>query len=140
MSIMVGKNIKMRQPSPGCRKYVRIYSRKPRTMFPSSSSSSKKGGRPLHLGAPDQSSSRSDTLPELSDVPCYTCRRRHVKCDRILPHWYVPQIRVTLFTKQSYSAKCAKKGVSCLGYRRYSFQILIASGIASRRIRVILLL
>jgi hypothetical protein len=28
------------------------------------------------------------SAPELSNVPCYTCRRRHVKCDRILPHWY----------------------------------------------------
>lgn len=28
-------------------------------------------------------------LSDMSDVPCYTCRRRHVKCDRLLPHWYV---------------------------------------------------
>ena len=37
-----------------------------------------------------------------SPVPCYTCRRRHVKCDGIRPT----------------CAKCAKKGVACLGYRK----------------------
>ncbi|KAF2016362.1 hypothetical protein BU24DRAFT_409470 [Aaosphaeria arxii CBS 175.79] len=52
-------------------------------------------------------------MPELSQEPCYTCRRRHVKCDRILPS----------------CAKCAKKGVQCLGYQK---PLRWADGVAVR--------
>ena len=54
-----------------------------------------------------------ENLSELSDVPCYTCRRRHVKCDRQLPT----------------CAKCVKKGVPCLGYQK---PLRWAEGVAVR--------
>lgn len=91
----VRRDIKLlRQPSPGPghRRYVRIYSKKARSMLsPSSSTSySRKGNRPSRPNTPSKSPRQG--FPELSDVPCYTCRRRHVKCDRILPHWYGQQV------------------------------------------------
>ncbi|KAK7182906.1 hypothetical protein PSPO01_11005 [Paraphaeosphaeria sporulosa] len=46
-------------------------------MLPSSSRVPHRSGTPSNSSHP----------PEVSDVQCYTCRRRHVKCDRILPHW-----------------------------------------------------
>ncbi|OAL55264.1 hypothetical protein IQ07DRAFT_160920 [Pyrenochaeta sp. DS3sAY3a] len=112
----VRRDIKLlRQPSPGPghRRYVRIYSKKARSMLsPSSSTSySRKGNRPSRPNTPSKSPRQG--FPELSDVPCYTCRRRHVKCDRILPH----------------CAKCAKKGVACLGYKK---PLRWADGVAVR--------
>lgn len=36
----------------------------------------------------------------VADKPCHNCRRRRLRCDRLLPH----------------CAKCEAKGVECLGY------------------------
>ncbi|KAF2471193.1 uncharacterized protein BDR25DRAFT_313817 [Lindgomyces ingoldianus] len=82
-------------------------------MLASSSSSplSKRNERPSRSGTP--TISPPDDLEEISDVPCYTCRRRHVKCDRTLPA----------------CAKCAKKGVPCLGYLK---PLRWAEGVAVR--------
>ncbi|KAH7125566.1 hypothetical protein B0J11DRAFT_308980 [Dendryphion nanum] len=90
------------------RHYARLYPKAARKM--ASSSSSK---RHVHSTAPGGRGSSTGELAELSDVPCYTCRRRHVKCDRILPT----------------CAKCAKKGVPCLGYQK---PLRWADGVAVR--------
>ncbi|KAF2119142.1 hypothetical protein BDV96DRAFT_596911 [Lophiotrema nucula] len=84
-------------------------------MLPSSSSSSfKKNERPSKPASPANSNPSATGEPaELSDVQCYTCRRRHVKCDRTLPN----------------CVKCAKKGVPCLGYQK---PLRWAEGVAVR--------
>lgn len=48
-----------------------------------------------------------------SDVDCYTCRRRRVKCDRQLPH----------------CAKCERTKLDCLGYTK---PLVWNKGVASR--------
>jgi hypothetical protein len=90
--------------------------KKARKMLPSSSTSStpsKKSDAPLRPGTPSVIHPQTGDLAEQSDVPCYTCRRRHVKCDRMLPT----------------CAKCAKKGVPCLGYQK---PLRWAEGVAVR--------
>ncbi|KAF2651666.1 hypothetical protein K491DRAFT_681981 [Lophiostoma macrostomum CBS 122681] len=85
-------------------------------MLPSSSTSStpsKKSDAPPRPGTPSVTQPPTGDLAEQSDVPCYTCRRRHVKCDRMLPT----------------CAKCAKKGVPCLGYQK---PLRWAEGVAVR--------
>ncbi|KAF2826500.1 hypothetical protein CC86DRAFT_406762 [Ophiobolus disseminans] len=82
-------------------------------MSSTSSPFSKRGDRPSKSNTLSNLNSPRDLAPELSDVQCYTCRKRHVKCDRILPH----------------CAKCAKKGVTCLGYRK---PLRWADGVAVR--------
>ncbi|KAF2688724.1 hypothetical protein K458DRAFT_151697 [Lentithecium fluviatile CBS 122367] len=112
---MVGMERKSRRcirmaalPSVEVRKYVQIIAKGSRKMLPSSSSPrSRRGDNPSRSNTP------SNELPELSDVPCYTCRRRHVRCDRILPS----------------CAKCRKKGVQCLGYQK---PLRWADGVAVR--------
>lgn len=75
-------------PSSGMRKYARIYSKAIKTMFPSSSSPQPtKSDKPSRAKGPSNPASASNESLEVSDVPCYTCRRRHVKCDRTLPTW-----------------------------------------------------
>lgn len=101
-------------PSPSTRRYVQILSKKTKRMaVPSSSSNSPLSKRFNSPGTSSKPSTPPEELPELSDVPCYTCRRRHVKCDRILPT----------------CAKCAKKGVPCLGYQK---PLRWAEGVAVR--------
>ncbi|KAF1961084.1 hypothetical protein CC80DRAFT_229743 [Byssothecium circinans] len=94
-------------PSTEIRKYIRIHAKNPRKMLSTASS------RPRRGDGPSRSNTPSEGLPELSDVQCYTCRRRHVKCDRILPT----------------CAKCRKKGVPCLGYQK---PLRWADGVAVR--------
>ncbi|KAH7073583.1 hypothetical protein BKA63DRAFT_36278 [Paraphoma chrysanthemicola] len=103
----------LEQPPLYRRKCIQISPKSSRTMLSTSSTSSKKGSRVSRQNTPGYSTSSRDQIPELSDVQCYTCRRRHVKCDRILPH----------------CAKCAKKGVPCLGYRK---PLRWAEGVAVR--------
>ncbi|KAF2710769.1 hypothetical protein K504DRAFT_465825 [Pleomassaria siparia CBS 279.74] len=52
---------------------------------------------------------------ERSDVPCYTCRRRHVVCDRLI--------------SPTGCSKCAKRGIQCLGYQK---PLRWADGVAVR--------
>ncbi|KAF2183869.1 hypothetical protein K469DRAFT_710248 [Zopfia rhizophila CBS 207.26] len=84
-------------------------------MLPSSASSSlsRKIDRLSRPGTPSNPNSPPKDIAELSDVPCYTCRRRHVKCDRTLPG----------------CKKCNKKGVPCLGYQK---PLRWAEGVAVR--------
>jgi hypothetical protein len=93
-------------PIQDSRQYAKILSEQAENMFPSLRQVKEKSSRP-NLRHP------AETLLEVSDVPCYTCRRRHVKCDRILPT----------------CAKCAKKGVQCLGYQK---PLRWAEGVAVR--------
>ncbi|TGZ77857.1 hypothetical protein EX30DRAFT_175841 [Ascodesmis nigricans] len=51
--------------------------------------------------------------PKMSEVDCYTCRRRRVKCDRQLPH----------------CAKCERTKLECLGYKK---PLVWNKGVASR--------
>lgn len=84
-------------PPTGNRRCVRIYAKVSRKMLPSSSSPlSRKGDKAPRSNLLSRQPSPFEEPPELSDVPCYTCRRRHVKCDRILPTWYVWPIRCQL--------------------------------------------
>ncbi|KAF2002571.1 hypothetical protein P154DRAFT_618624 [Amniculicola lignicola CBS 123094] len=101
-------------PSPTCRRKQhyrkRDYTRpKPFIMLSSTPTKNRQSVRAVSPAKPD-SPRKEDGL---SDVPCYTCRRRHVKCDRILPT----------------CAKCAKKGVACLGYQK---PLRWADGVAVR--------
>ncbi|KAF2640826.1 hypothetical protein P280DRAFT_329755 [Massarina eburnea CBS 473.64] len=69
-------------PSKEIRRHIRINAETSRRMFTTPSL------RPSRGDGPSRSNTPSNTeLHELSDVQCYTCRRRHVKCDRILPTW-----------------------------------------------------
>ncbi|KAF1964852.1 hypothetical protein BU23DRAFT_604551 [Bimuria novae-zelandiae CBS 107.79] len=78
--------------------------------FPPTFHTTKRPSQPPRLSHTDLPFSE---LPKRSNVACYTCRRRHVKCDMILPH----------------CAKCGKKGVACLGYQR---PLRWANGVAVR--------
>ncbi|CAI6333989.1 unnamed protein product [Periconia digitata] len=60
-----------------------------------------------------QASSTPKDGSELADVQCYTCRKRHIRCDRTLPT----------------CRKCDKKGVPCLGYQK---PLRWADGVAVR--------
>lgn len=55
----------------------------------------------------------SPTVQALSAVDCYTCRRRRVRCDRVLPG----------------CAKCARTQLDCLGYKK---PLVWNKGVASR--------
>lgn len=108
-------------PSVGLRKYVQIYAKRSRKMLPSSPSPrARKGDYRSRSGTPSNANTPpSNELPELSDVQCYTCRRRHVRCDRILPHWLVCiPIHNSSPLTCSGSAKCRKRGIQCLGYTK----------------------
>ncbi|KAF2267582.1 hypothetical protein CC78DRAFT_541535 [Lojkania enalia] len=102
-------------PSVSCCRITRLLAKKnTRTMLSSRSSTPRKNEKQSKQNSPsNRESPPSNELTEMSDVPCYTCRRRHVKCDRQLPT----------------CAKCAKKGVPCLGYRK---PLRWAEGVAVR--------
>jgi len=75
-------------PSLGVRKYVQAYEDISKKMIPSSSSPRSRRGDNSRSTTPNNvATPPSSELPELSDVQCYTCRRRHVRCDRMLPTW-----------------------------------------------------
>ncbi|PVH98040.1 hypothetical protein DM02DRAFT_673662 [Periconia macrospinosa] len=88
-----------------CNKRSRRSAKRSSTKMASSSTS--------HSKALASASSASQDPPELSDVQCYTCRKRHIKCDRTLPT----------------CGKCKKKGVPCLGYQK---PLRWADGVAVR--------
>ncbi|ORY07136.1 hypothetical protein BCR34DRAFT_28320 [Clohesyomyces aquaticus] len=98
-------------PPPSSIQLIQAYPETINNMYASSSSSppSRRTDKASRSGTP----SSPDELGETSDVPCYTCRRRHVKCDKMLPT----------------CAKCAKKGVPCLGYLK---PLRWAEGVAVR--------
>lgn len=97
-------------PLPNAQHLRQIYTKPARKMFPSNKSTSAgktgKVPRSSNLGSPPK---------ERSDVDCYTCRRRHVKCDRTI--------------SSTGCSKCAKKGTPCLGYQK---PLRWADGVASR--------
>ncbi|KAF2729877.1 hypothetical protein EJ04DRAFT_58094 [Polyplosphaeria fusca] len=104
-----------RLPRPRNRHFTRILAKQcTGNMQSTSPSSSKKNDGSSKPTSPTSTNQpRGDGMAELSDVQCYTCRRRHVKCDRQLPT----------------CAKCAKKGVPCLGYQK---PLRWAEGVAVR--------
>jgi hypothetical protein len=57
------------------------------TMLSTSSAFAGEGEASAQSSTPNRHMSKYDQVPKISDVPCYTCRRRHVKCDRLLPNW-----------------------------------------------------
>lgn len=61
----------------------------------------------------DATTPPSPTAQALSAVDCYTCRRRRVRCDRVLPG----------------CAKCARTQLDCLGYKK---PLVWNKGVASR--------
>lgn len=61
----------------------------------------------------DTPTSPSPAAQALSTVDCYTCRRRRVRCDRVLPG----------------CAKCARTQLECLGYKK---PLVWNKGVASR--------
>lgn len=66
-----------------------------------------------HVFAMETPTSPSQAVQALSTVDCYTCRRRRVRCDRVLPG----------------CAKCARTQLDCLGYKK---PLVWNKGVASR--------
>lgn len=112
MECMAPQSIKTtRLRASWSRRYIKIHSKKTEEMASSSNSPLSRNTSRLNTQA--SANTQADQVAEQSDVPCYTCRRRHVKCDRTLPA----------------CAKCAKKGVPCLGYQK---PLRWAEGVAVR--------
>lgn len=85
-------------------------------MFSSGATSSARKNEKASRSHPSTNAgSSSQDLLERSDVDCWTCRRRHIKCDRII--------------SPTGCNKCAKKPVQCLGYQK---PLRWAEGVAVR--------
>lgn len=103
-------------PLPGTQQFRQIYPRPASNMFSSSASNpARKNEKALRSHPSTKAGSPPPDLVERSDVDCWTCRRRHIKCDRII--------------SPTGCNKCAKKPVQCLGYQK---PLRWADGVAVR--------
>jgi hypothetical protein len=104
------------RPVQGTQQFRQIYPKSASDMYSSSAANPARkkekiprSNQPTNTGSPPQD------LVERADVDCWTCRRRHIRCDRII--------------SPTGCNKCAKKPVQCLGYQK---PLRWADGVAVR--------
>jgi hypothetical protein len=103
-------------PLPGTQQFRQIYPKSASHMYSSSAANpARKKEKLPRLNQPTNTGSPPQDMVERADVDCWTCRRRHIRCDRII--------------SPTGCNKCAKKPVQCLGYQK---PLRWADGVAVR--------